>query len=1089
MPGIAVRMEGLDLAALDDVLERTRAALGRLDALALGDLDPAKMLDGLDDVVGGLTAGMPSADELAQLASTALEELTGLLGLPDIPGLGDAAEAVRALTDRLGGLAALRPGEGGVTVDSLLASLGGTFDLAGIVDEIAARAAGVLDVGLPDELAATAKALSRLASDDIDPGALPGIIADVLFGIDLDVARRFAEGSAALESAIAEAGDFDATAAAIVAATAEIEAAMQVALQFDSSRNVDLLVAATTRVTASLDVVDVSFRAFMGGVDRGLSLAGELAAKFDVGADLERLSGVLALPTPDLIGELVSSLKALQAQLEGADAAAVLAAAATMPDRLGLTTLAAELESAFAVIDEAFDEVVGLIRRLPLRRARDTVVDALSSAQAKIMSFRGFAFLSAVTQPIDALAAWIRGLDAAAVTASITEALADVRAAIEAVPAAELRDTVDAVVAPVQEALGGFGPKIERVVREANALTETLGRIEVEAAATLTVDNIRELRTSLGDAIGSGAVPEPVRAAIGTAAAALQDVDISTTLGSLSVTLDGSVLAAPLAEVREGISQVRDTLAGVSPGALTADLDGPFRSALDALDALSLEPFTAAVSARLGEVKGVVRSVDPRLLLAPLEESFQSALDGVRATVDPTPLIAPLQDAYDSLREIVSGLDVEAALTGLLGTIAEIPDTLTAAITRRAGAAGTTGATAAPIATEFAFGDVLRPIAALIAEIRGRVVALAGPALGEVLAVLASIVRSLRRALDPDTGAVATVAAQLRARLELADPTAATGPLADLRASVTAFVGTARALQIGPGTMKVRAALNGVRVEVVTGEGPDASARAERLLARIDTVAARAAAPRLVAFMDTSLPPALLDETRDPQAAVDEFVAELFAPLDPTAAADELDAIGIAVRAKLESLAEALASGLTRVAAALFGAFDPIRPERILARIQAGIDRVTGELEVLDPSVIGRELTGVVDATLGLASMHSPGAWARRLGTVFDAVLAQLDALDPAALLGGADPVAAARAELEALRPSVVLAPLAEAAASISGALDAVERLDLSGLAEATASLSVDVDGVLAGVAEEWTALLDDLATAGASVEVSAGTP
>jgi hypothetical protein len=1089
MPGVVARIEGVDLSALSDVLDRVRTSLDALDGVTLTDLDPSSMLEGLDDVAAGLTNGLPGPDELAGLAEAALSELTDLLSLPDLPGLGTAAGALRALTDRLGALASLRSGEGGITVDGLLGSLGGTFDLAGIVDEIAARAVGLLDGALPEELESTVRVLARLAADDTSADALPGILAEILFGLDLDVALRLTERSAALEAAIAAAGDFGETDAAIVAATAEIEASLRIALQFDAHQDVDLLVGAIGRVRASLDLVDASFRAFAGGVDRGLSFAGEVAAELDLDAGLGRLQGAISLPTAGLVADLVASMKALQAQIEGADAAAVLAAGATLPDRLGLTTLAAELESAFDAIDEAFDDIVGLIRRLPLRQARDTVVDALVSAQAKIMSFGGFSFLGTLTEPIDALAQWIEGLDAAAVTTSITDALADVRAAIQAIPVDDLRDAVDAVVVPVQDALGEFGPKIERVVSQVNALSEAVGRMDLSGAATLTADNIRELRSSLRDALGSGAVPEPVRAAVGAVASSLQSVDVSGTLGSVTVHLDAAVLSAPLEGARAGIAEVRAALAGISPEALTADLDAPFRSALEALDKLSLEPFTSAVSSQLRTLEGTVRSADPRLLLAPLEDGFQGALATVRTTLDPTPLLAPLQEAYEALRDIVSELDIEAAFRSLLGAVAEVPDTLLGAVRTRAGSAVAGETVAAPLATEFRLGDVLRPIAALLAEIRARVVSLAGPALGDVLAVLATGARGLHRALDPDTGAVAAVAAQLRARLELADPASAVGPLAELRAAVTTFMATTRSLDVGAGAVRVDAALDGIRVEVVAPGGADASTRATRLLERVDTTAQRFTAPRLRASIEASFPAVLLDQTRDPRAAVDDFVEALFAPLDPTAAADELDAIGVAVRAKLETLSEALAKGLTRVAAAFFGAFDPIRPERILARIQAGIDRVTAELDVLDPSVVGRELTGVVEATLSLASMYSPGAWGRRLGAVFDAVLAQLDAFDPAGLLAGADPVAAARSELEAMQPSTVLAPLAAAAASITRALDAIDQLDLSGLAQATATLTVGADGLLDGVAEEWAGLLEDLVSAGASVEVSVGAP
>jgi hypothetical protein len=394
----------------------------------------------------------------------------------------------------------------------------------------------------------------------------------------------------------------------------------------------------------------------------------------------------------------------------------------------------------------------------------------------------------------------------------------------------------------------------------------------------------------------------------------------------------------------------------------------------------------------------------------------------------------------------------------------------------------------------FRFGDILRPLAMLVGELRSRLLRLASDTVGAALAQLVDATRSLRAVLDEESGLAVQIADAIDSRLRWADPRSAVGPLADLRARLEALQGTMAQLEVSATARARLDAASGsiqfdARVRLDASAGDGLGAQTTRLHETAGSTELARSARALVRALDDIVPPALLGGTTDPLAGVEAFLEAVFEPIDPMPVVLELDAIGTRITARLADFLDELTAGLAGIWDAIFSGLEPLLPSSMAARLQQGIDRVLAELDVLDPGAVEDEVRRVADAAISLLSLHSPAALAGRLAVVFDAALDEVRQFDPGALLAGLDPFAPVRAQLETLRPSLVLGPLVDSTKDLAAALEAITDVDLSFVGELVADIQLSFTEVLEGVEREWNALLDELGTlaAGVSVSVSIG--
>jgi hypothetical protein len=1098
MPSIVVRLQGLDFGDIEVNLGKVRAAIEAGEQLGTDGLDPLALLGDLSPVIKAVQDLDVDENVLRQAAKSAIEAIGDLIGLPDLPDLDGVITGIATLVDLISQMVTVLSTDGATgtdLVDRVLTTAGGAFGLTELVDDITTRAAQALGVQVPDQLTGPLRALERLgAGGQLDAAALAGLLGDIVVGLDLDLVRELVTTAGNAVAVVTGAGDTARVETAIAAVAARVDATYAT-LTVGGSLMVDVnaALAEIQEIGTALDALHaVELPRFVDGIATDLRTVHNALSELDITAAVNRLHELLPLPGEDIPRIMVDSLGQLADtidELTGEALTEALAQAGTgLRDAIGVNQFGDLLTG----IDEAFDLLGREVDRLPLGALRDMLVDALVAAQQRILAFDGFDFLDEIVAPVRDLEAQIRGLDLSTITDAVQGVVDTINETFADFPVGELRDAVDAVLGPLGEIVEDLTPFVQEVATQLDALAKQLEAVDFEAAGAATLDLMSGIRDQVRDAVSGDDVPEPVKVMIAGAAAVLRQLDLAAELTApfddAIVSIDVDALLEPVEEVWQVAG---DALRRATPAALIAELDPPFQKLLDRIDDLSLQPLIGALGGLFDDLVDKLQILDPRTLVAPLEREFQALLGKLRAALDPAPLFAPLREAYAGLRGLLDQVDVEAVIKGVVTGLLGVPDGLTQSIGDRLKTGGTAPAIPAP-AGQFRFGDVLRPIGAFVAEIRDRLGKLGRQVLGAALAQLAGAIRGLRSVVDSDTGFAVQLADALDARLRLVDPHAGAGPLAELRTSLESLAAAVPTIQVDAAaraqlTTATASVQFDARVQVELSA--DLTTQVGRVRARTESTDLGRATRLLVRSLDAALPAELLGPGLDPAAALDEFLDAVFARIDPTSLAAELDAIGDRIQARFVVLADELTSGIFRLWNDVFSAFDAFRPDKLIGRVQAGLDGLFDRLDVLDPAVVENEARNVVAAAVSLLGLHSPARLAAELGTVFDAAMDRVRELDPEVLLGDLDPFAELKTQLAQLRPSVVFAPLVEQAAGFTAALETIADIDLGFLGEVVARIQATFATVLDGVEAEWNSLLDELGriSGGVSVSVTVG--
>jgi hypothetical protein len=480
-----------------------------------------------------------------------------------------------------------------------------------------------------------------------------------------------------------------------------------------------------------------------------------------------------------------------------------------------------------------------------------------------------------------------------------------------------------------------------------------------------------------------------------------------------------------------------------------------------------------------------IEQLRPERLVAPLDAEFKKITGSIRRAIDPAPLFAPLKALYQKLLDLVALLDMEKILGLILGKTADMPQLLgtrlQGALQERLGSGG-----AVPLEAPgelFQWGDFLRPFAAIVLQVRLKVQTLAESVLGDALQVLQGPLRTLASIAGDVGGLGAQLADAIERRMQVLDLLAATPAAEDLRlalndldAAVASLQGSGEiALQMNGSVAAMRLDFSATATLNLSGT---AASHAERLSAAFGVADVAVALRTVAERLHQLVPDALLSEAA--ATTVAERIASLFDVLDFAALADELDAIGARIRAKLEGMAKQIFAGLIGIWNQFYDAILPVTPGGMLQRIQQGMQRVRAEFTVLDPAVFEQEVREIVDALVDGLEMFSPAALAGQLNGIFDSLKAKVQQLNPATLLGDLTPINNVIDQFQQLRPSIVLAPLAESTEAVTAALDAILSIKFGAEIEAVvAKLRGQLEAIVAEVEAEFQALLTFLETQG----------
>jgi hypothetical protein len=1053
---------------------------GSLDAASklLATANVSVTVNGKAEVsVGGILGIQPLIDaaesipsnprELGDAVMAMLGELEGLAAFPKLGGIAEvvsqfdgAAGVLRGIADSLGG------GPDAV-IDRLLEDLGG---LDRVVADFATRLTEVLPTELPDAAKIPVEAVTILAGGNLDGAKIADVLARFIFGVELDSLQAPSLSIGASLDAVAgiDLGDLSARIAEITANVSAIVPMLQ-------APNVDVTatLAALGQVRASLDALFADlpqligdFSAKLNGIDT-TALVAKLKPALD---KLSDLAPAVSFSTEDLIGPL-------RVMAQGIDALTAEQLTKGFDDTVALikAQLAESgIDEVDGLIDELFDLIVAQLQRIPLRRMRDQVIDALNAVEARINRFT-FAAPALLTEQLAKVQKAIAGIDTASIAARVQDIKAQIEGIIAGFPIEAIAEKAAQLLDPVAQAIEQLIPALEAVDKQLDDLGKQLEAIDFDSAAADSRALIVDIKEKVKEVVGSGEIPPPAKTALGVAAAALGEIDfraqISAPIMAKLDAIDPNVLLEPLKPV---VDEVRAKVAAVSPDALIAQLDGPFDELLARLEPFKPSSIITILSQEFDRVTSLVDAADPRTLVQPLQGEFDKLVDKIRGAAKLDPLFKPLEDLYGELQKLIDLIDLGKLLDSLTAKLGGLPNKLaegakSAVATKVGGGAQAVAAAAAP----FRLGDIIRPFAFLLRDIRTAVGKAADDVIGVALTALAAPVALLDGLTDPENGFLAQLARSIDERTAAFDFNG-NGPARELAvalrelATVTASLNLSAdaQLQLGGGVASLQL---DARLTIITEAQLGLQTAITGLFARLSPPELTTPLRRASAAIRQTVPPALLDLDLPVQDKLDA----LFAFIDPMPLVTELDTIGETINTRFLAFADELTKGIFKMLDTMLGAVDKLTPAGLAVRISAGMQRIRDELAVLDPSPIKTEAQQIVDSVINVLGVFSPATIAAQVAVVFDAVKAKIQTLDPATLIGDTAALDKPFEDLKKLRPSALLGSITGELEKVKKALDALLDLELGeALVAAVIRLRATIEAILDDVLAEFEDLL-----------------
>lgn len=1094
MASLIEQLDGVDISALTEKLRTATLTVSTDGTANLRALDPRDLLGELGELLKSDNPfGLDPADVTKSVAG-GLAKLDGLVQLPHLPLLGDVSSGLERLVGLLED-AAERLGAGGeVDLDALLPEIGG---LDQFFEDVLGKAVDSWQPQIPEELTGVLSMLRTLASRNPAGGAeLAQMLAPFVLGLnlkDLDGAGQKLGGL--LGSVTSAGGDFgliETEIRRIAASMREVVVSLETpgAVPGELSVRVgqirgdfgllvhNTLPGAAAKLALELDRIDAS------------ALATELRTR------LAPLAAATAAPTFRLDVDLLEPLRAVATHIEGLSAEQLEQHFASVEAELaGFAQGNTGTELLTKSIDELFDIVVHTMREVPLRRMRQDLFDELNAIETRIRGFEGFEAPQFIAEKVRGIEEKIDGIDLSAIHDRVSGLAQQIQGIVDQFPINDIKAGAEQAGQALGDVVGEFTDALAGLSKEVDGIADKLKAVDFHHAGEAAIGLIAEAREKVEAVVGSDDVPDAAKAGIGVAAGTLKSFDFTVSINApfneVLDSVDVSLVTAPLDAVT---ARVRDALEKVSPAALVAELEGPFDQLMKEVERLRSDALRAALSQEFERLVSALDVLKPENLVAPLDAEFRKLTDAVRKAIDPAPLFAPLRALHKKLMELVELLDLEKLLGKILGKTSTIPQLLggkmQGMLQNRLGGAGPVPNTDATNDL-FEWGDFVRPLAAIVMQVRARVEKLSESLVREALELIEAPLKQLASLAQGGGGLMTQIADAVEGRYRALDLFASGGPGADLLVAFNEFQGAISSVALeGQAGVELNGHVGAMRVDLDAHASRNLSGEAR---ARSAKVGGALAAPdlghslRRVGQHLQSLAPggSLAGSAAD---AISKRIGSLFDLFDFSAIADELDTIGRRIMRKLEAFATQIAKAVLRIMNHALEAVLPITPFGMLARIKAGMARVRAEFTVLDPALLEKEVRDLVDALVDGLEMYSPAHLASQLNGLTDGVKRKLGELNPATLLGDLTLIDSVIDGFQALRPSVVLAPLMESTRELTATLNALLAIDLgASLRASMEALRAELEAVVAQVQAEFQALVEFLEgqAGGASVSVS----
>jgi hypothetical protein len=838
--------------------------------------------------------------------------------------------------------------------------------------------------------------------------------------------------------------------------------------------------AAYDAVVRALDGVSQAATAARGVLEPLCGGVATAAAALDPEALLARYAAVLdavELARHELIDDVldatVAVLDDLTARVQAASSPAELGEAVR---RLGTGVREAVASSAIGQARAKLVAFIGQVRDTIAAVPLGPLSEALRGGLGQVGQEIGALGLDDAAAKIEAgFAALVSTVQdtARGAAAEVTQVLQALLAQIDALPAGDLvgaiKDAVDQLGEVVQEVHDGAAGVVDDLRRQ----LDSLSTVSYQPVSDEVIGEIDAIKAKL-QAMNPDALSEESKLAVRAALAVLQALDVEDrvvkALGEGYRTLDGAVrrvlddIAAELERLHRAVGEL-DPAAVLAP--VTAGLSA-MRSAVDSLDAASL---TAGLRGEIDRLGQQLARLHPGTVLSPLQGPYD-AVWSTLSRLDPQDWGAPLSGLHAELAAAADRLDLSPVFAELdarrQDLVELIRDTVTLSVSRVDLPDPLRGWLLRVLPLVSGISDLLTfdPATGLRKLSRIAHESFTLSALYQPLEeIFQSVLAALRAVPPADLVAAATPLRDAVTALDALEPQAI---VTELRAGHRRLADATAPAVLAPlmSLRDLRAAFHArVDVAVTTPAGQVA-----RVDARFDAALALLDAADLASVVSTVT------------ARQDEALAALRASIDAVAVDPGLAAAQASFSRLREAAARLVPPELPRTgaldAATVIAACEHWRPA---ARGQQLDTRLSAFVTALAPAAAAVEAAAdaFADDVQAAAQLIDPLALDPVVAEVFDAVRAQVEALDPSALL-------------DALRTEVYLPVVAAAQAvdpsrigqRLDAAYDAARTAVLGELNGLVASVTQALQAHLAAVRAAVDGLLDQL---GGTVEAAAG--
>lgn len=1090
MPGALDALLSLDTASLDVRLDVARGAKDASATVSLRDFDPRSLLGDLGTLLQDVESLPSDPQAIADLLLKGLGELDGLVDFSNLGVAGDAARILTELTNLVRPIAERLGSSPQQLVDSILDGYGG---LQGLIAEVASRFTESFSETVPEVIRAPLAAIQQLARQKPQSGEeLAAFLSQFILGLDLGAVKAPSRLLEELRGRLAAAGgDLEPIRRGVTSLTAQIDAAT----------------ASLTQPTVSLTAVAqlvVRARRDLQGLTNEL-LPGAAAAFLDdleaIDADgwAQRLDGALRplvarVPEPPagLASYFVEPLRELADAIDSFTAETITQKLAEAEARFRDAIRESDVGSLLASASSLVDGLRNYLQRVPLADLRAELRDALLDVETRIRSLGAFSPVHELSEHLRAIESAIDGIDLSRIQDRIQELKDQIQEVFDAFPIDDIRSELDSLIATAADAVAGIGPALENVSQQIDSLADRVTSFELDAAGEASVTLLADVRKNIRDAVSSADLPDVARTALGALAGEVKKIDVTAELsGPFDEAMGRLDVGALFAPLESAIEDARTSLRKLTPSALIEELDKPFLELLQILERVNPNVLVAQLSTEFQRFLSLVDRIDPRTAIAPIQAEFDRLVSELRRAADPAPLFQPLKDAYAELQSLIDLIDPAPVLAKVLARVSQLPDAVGGAAREQLATRFGEGQSLPAISGTgaFRFGDILRPFALLLAEVRARVLATAGSVVNEGLDQISRPLQELSSITAAGGNLLFRLGETLEERISLLDVEAPSGPMAELRDAIERLTHVEASLaasgrsnvELGQAVLSLRLNVQVSGSAVPRGELREAT---DRLAASVQPRSVTDRLKRLGSALPEFIPTSLALPGTTSTAL--EKIEALFDAVDPMPLVTELDALGERIQRKLQSFAREIGLALIHLWNAVIDALMPALPQGIIPALQAAMTELRNELASLDPAQIEAEIGRLLDAVVDMLGAYSPAAFAAELGETVDHVKAKLQSLDPATLLGDLDPVGDLIDEFKSLRPSLVLAPLLSQTEALEDTLLQVLDFDPGEiLIQAVAKLRVELEEIIAAIEAEIDGLLDDLGAGSGAAEIS----